>query len=288
MMNEVDARRFNDVYSRFDAGDYAQALHGLRELAAGINDPWDKAELLYHEAIFLLEMGKVPEARQRVVGLDKALASLVKSPSDGDEFDVGTSLPVMARHADLKVTIKEGKTQEALRILEDLLTRYPKQLSLPQFQTMSEEVKTLRGLLLGDLGRWEEARPFLEEASPPEVWKSFHRYYLGQSYYELGKYQLAREKLGEALILGLPNSWTSRAHYLLGLVEYNLSEMKAAKREFELSVKTADTEDSEKSNLKMAKTWAYLEATSRALGLQAEAENYRRLRTESLPTSKPN
>jgi tetratricopeptide (TPR) repeat protein len=287
MMNEVNARRFNEVYGRFEAGEYSEALQGLRELATGIDDPWDRAELLYHEAIFLLEMGKVPEARQRVVDLNEALTWLVESPSDGDEFDVRISLPVMARHADLKVTIKEGKTLDALGMIEDLLRRYPKQLSLPQFRTMSEEVKTLRALLLGDAGRWEEARPLLEDVSPPEVWKSFHRYYLGQSYYELGKYQLAKEKLAEALVLGLPNSWASRGHYLLGLIEYNLSDMRAAKREFELSIKTADKVNFDAKNIDLAKTWAYLEATSRALGLQAEAENYRRLRTDP-PTAKPN
>ena len=64
------------------------------------------------------------------------------------------------------------------------------------------------------------------------------------------------------------------------LVEYHLSDMRAAKREFELSVKTADPaylgED----------IWGWLETTSRALGLQAEAENYRKMKANSLPKTK--
>jgi len=283
MLNEIDTQRFNEVYSRFEAGEYSRALQGLRDLAGGIVDPWDKTELLYHEAMFLLEMRKIAEARQRVADLNEALESLVKTPSDGDEYDVRVSLPVMARHADLKVAIKEGKTLEALQLIEDLITRYPKQLSLPQFRTMFDEVKMLRGVILADAGRWKEAKPFLEDATPPEVWRNFHRYYLGHCYYELGEYRLAREKLTDALDLGLPSSWEAKAHYILGLVEYGLSDMDAAKRHFELCVKSPG-----QKYLDIAEIWEGLEMTSRALGLHAEAENYRRLRVDSPPKSKIN
>ena len=80
MMNGIDTQRFNEVQTRFDAGDYEEALGGLRDLARGIDDPWDKAELLYHECLFLIEMDKIQDARQQVVALDNALASLVESP----------------------------------------------------------------------------------------------------------------------------------------------------------------------------------------------------------------
>ena len=120
----------------------------------------------------------------------------------------------MARHAALRVTIKEGKTQEALKLLEDMVNRYPNQLSLPEFHTVLAEVKTLHGILLADSEMWKEARPFLEKASPPEGWRNLHRYYLGQCYYELGEFRTARVTLAEALDLGLPESWASRAHYM--------------------------------------------------------------------------
>ncbi len=277
MLNKNDAQRFNEVRTKYDAGNYAQALQGLRGLASGIVNPWDKAELLYNEIIFLVAMGEIPEARQRVADLNNAVASLTEFSADGNEYDMRISLPVMAQHAELRVTTAEEKTIEALRLLEDLVSRYPKQLSLPEFRTVSQEVKTLRGILLADASRWEEARPFLEDANPPENWKRTHSYYLGQCYYELKKYEHAKEKLEEALKLDLTLSWETQAHYILGLINYNLADMKAAKHQFELCAKSADDK-----YIEMPKLWAWLKATSHALGQVDEAENYDRLMIDSL------
>src|SRR5260221_572436 len=107
--------------------------------------------------MILVEMHNIPDARQRLEDLKKAVASLTEVPPDGYEFDVQVSIPVMARHADLMVTIKEGKTLEALRLLEDLVSRYPKQLSIPEFRNAFQEVTTWHGMLLAEAGRWEEA-----------------------------------------------------------------------------------------------------------------------------------
>lgn len=274
-MNELTLQGLNHAYSKFDAHNFDEALEELRNLAATVSDPWEKAELLYHESMFLLESKKIVEARQRVTDLARALATLVPSPSDGDEWDVPVSLPVMARHADLRVTAKEGKTLEALRLIEDLIARYPKQLSLPQFQGMFDEVKTLRGELLGRVGRWAEAKPYLEEANPPEAWRGFHLYYLGVCYYELGDYLRAKQKLSEALEVGLEGAWEVSAHLTLGFAEYKLSNMEAAKQQFEICVKSPDQQ-----SIDMQTVWEGLEATARALGLFAEAENFQRLRTD--------
>jgi tetratricopeptide (TPR) repeat protein len=278
MMNELDNQRFNEAYSHFENGKYAQALQGIRDLASGISDPWEKAELLYHEVIFLLEMHKISEARQGVLALNKTIAALIQSPTDGNEFDLRISLPVMARHAEIRVTSEEGREPEALQLIEDFVSRYPKQLSMPEFRTMSDEITTLRGFLLGNSGRWAEAMPFLEQVPPPEAWRSYHSYYLGRCYCELHEYGRAKEKLVEALNLGLPGSWAGKAHYHLGIAEYQLSNMNAAKRQFDLSLKTADEEF-----LGNSRIWEWLEATCRNLGLSGEAENFRTLRT-GLPT----
>jgi tetratricopeptide (TPR) repeat protein len=282
-MDELEKQRLDRAYSSYHAEDYESAVQQLRDLAATTTNPWDKAELLYHEAMFLQEMGKVSDARARVSELNIALESLVGSPFDGSEFDVPVSLPVMARHADLKVSVKEGTRLKALRQIEDLIARYPRQLSLPQFRAMFEEVKTLRGVLLAELGRWNEARSFLEETAPPEVWRTYYSYYLGLCYYELGNFQRAREQLSEAIELGLTSSWVAKAHFILGLVEYRLSDMKAAKHQFELCVSSPD-----QRYIEVAEVWRGLEETSKALGLYAEAENYQRLRIGLKSDSKVN
>src|SRR5258707_12457865 len=82
-MNDCEIQRFKDMRNEYDSGNYSQALQDLRELASEISDPWDKAELLYNEVIFLVVMGKILEARRRVVDLNKAVASLIRLPSDG-------------------------------------------------------------------------------------------------------------------------------------------------------------------------------------------------------------
>jgi tetratricopeptide (TPR) repeat protein len=281
MMNEIDTQRFNEVYSWFEARNYLHALKGLRDLASTIANPWDKTELLYHETIFLAEMHNIPEARQRLEDLKKAVTSLIESPSDGNIYDLRIGLPVLARHAEIRVTSEERNEPEALRLIEDLISHYPKQLSLPELRNISEEITTLRGFFLANAERWVEARPILEEASPPEDWKSYHRYYLGQCYCELHEYERAREKLMEALNLRPPILWESKVHYHLGVAEYFLSDMSAAKSQFELCLKTSDQKYLDKTRI-----WEFLEATSRALGLQAEAENYRRMRTD-LPSKSP-
>jgi tetratricopeptide (TPR) repeat protein len=275
MLNKIDAQRFDQVRAKYDAGHYAQALEELLDLAGRVTDPWDKAELLYNEAIFLLEMKRIVDARQRVANLSKMLALLVKTPCDGNEFDAPVSLPVMARHADIRVTIEEGRKREAVQLIDDLTSRYPMQLSLAQFQTMSKEMKTMRGLLLVELGRWDEGKSFLEATAPPEIWKTHHRYCLGVCHYELGDFQQAKEKLSEAIALGLESSWATKAHFILGLAENKLSNTEAAKRQFELCLKSPDPK-----YVDMAEVWRGLEETSRALGLNAEAEDYRRLRTD--------
>jgi tetratricopeptide (TPR) repeat protein len=281
-MTEKDSQAFEEICRKFEANENSEALKELRDLVERIDDPWERAELNYREIMFLVEMHSVPDARQRLEDLKRTLTSLIKSPSDSYEIGCRFSLPVMARHAEVRVSIEEGKVSEALRLIEDFVSRFPKQLSLPDFRSTVEEITTLRGFLLAGVGRWEDARPFLENVIPPEGWKAQHRFFLGRCYYEDKKYERARSKLLEAFKLGLEASWEGDAHYVLGLVEYHLSDMEAAKREFELSVKTADPAYLGDN------IWGWLEATSRALGLLAEAENYRRLKDGSPPKAKIN
>ncbi len=283
MLSETDTKRFNRACSKFEAGEYSQALQELRDLAKGILEPMDKAALLYHETLFLEEMSRIPEARLSLEELKRIIAAIVESPSDREEFNVRATLSVMFQHAELRVTVAEGKEVEALALTEDLLSRYPKQLRIAECLTIFNEVKTLRGILLADVGRWAEARPFLEQATPPDAWSSHILYYLGHCYYEFQEYGRARDKLVEALNRGVPGRWQGMAHYVLGLVYYHLSDLKAAKCQFELCLKTADPTYLDKTNI-----WEWLEATSRGLGLEEDVEKYKRMRAGMPRTLKPN
>lgn len=282
-MNPTESQRLTDIYQKFEAGDHVDALRQLRELSTRVDDPWEKAALWYHEALFLVEMGQIPEARQRLEEFKKSLTLLGELPPDGYQDDLSHNLAVMVRYTELKVLMAERKQPEALQVLEGLVSRFPKQLSIPGFTEVSEELKTYHGFLLADADRWEEAKPFLENASSPEAWRSVLCYYLGHCYYVFKDYERAQRKLTEALSLGLIGHWQGRARYILGLVEYHLSNMRAAKSQFEECVKTADP-----MYLGETKIWEWLEATSRALGLYDDAEKYHQRRMLNPFSSKPN
>jgi tetratricopeptide (TPR) repeat protein len=279
-MTENEAA-LDEIWRTFAAGNESQALQELHDLANRVDDPWDKAWLKYQEIRLLVEMHDASEARTCLENLNRMLASILSLPSSEHDPDIEIATMIV-RHAEIRVTNEEGKETEALQLIEHFVGNYPKQLSLPEFKTLAEEVTTLRGFLLGSAGRWKEARAFLETVAPPEAWKAQYCHYLGRCYYEDKEYERARRKLVEALDLGLDTATEGEAHYVLGIVEYHLSDMNAAKREFELSAKTADP-----SYLGDA-IWGWLETTSRALGLQAEAENYRKMKADSPPKTKTN
>lgn len=279
-MSENEAA-LDEIWRTFAAGNESQALQDLHDLASRVDDPWDKGWLKYQEIRLLVEMHHASEARTCLENLNRMLASILSQSSGEYDPDIEIA-PMIVRHAEIRVTLEEGKEGQALKLIEDFVLRYQKQLSLPEFKTLADEATTLRGFLLGSAGRWKEARAFLETVPPPEAWRAQYCHYLGRCYYEDKEYERARSKLVEAINLGLDTATEGRVHYVLGLVEFHLSDMSAAKREFELSAKTADPaylgED----------IWGWLETTSRALGLKTEAENYRKMKADSLPNARTN
>jgi tetratricopeptide (TPR) repeat protein len=278
--DQIQAERFNEACSRFQAGEKAEALTQIRELAQEINDPLDISVVLYYETLFLLEMNELHEARQRLEQFQSLLAPL-GPPPDNYEDDLATNLAVMVRYAKLRVLFAEGRDSEALQTLEDLISRYPKQLSTRRFHETSEVINACHGTLLANAGRWKEAKPFLERAHAPESWSNVLAFYRGQCYAEFRDYARARGELTEALKLGLSGYWEPRAHYNLGIVYFHLGAMAAAKNEFELCLQMADP-----AYLAETKIWEWLEATCRKLGESDQAEKYRRLRGKSWPSSR--
>jgi tetratricopeptide (TPR) repeat protein len=273
MMNQSDELCVREAYQQFEAGECAQAVNRLREFADRIDDPWTKAELLYYQVVFLAQMDDAVHARSCLDRLKRAVALLLpEAVLDTSDDTPPANLAVMVRYAELKTLLAERNQVQALQALEDLVARYPAQLLGPASEILND-IDLHHGFLLAADGRWKEAKPFLEKAQPPEAWKDVVYYYLGHCYFEFGEYERAKQKLIEALSLGLSGHWEGRAHYVLGLVEYHLGEMKAAKEQFELCVKTADPR-----YLGESRIWEWLEAVSRALGLEADAGKYRRLR----------
>ncbi len=276
-MNATDAQRFREAIRKYQGDNLSEALQEFQELSNSMTDPWDKAEIETHEVMVLVEID-VPAARLCVDELKRAASLLVRSPLDGYDYDREISLPLMVRYGEIRVTHAEGKTYEALRLLDELVSSYPKQLSIAEFRETSQQVHVPRGFLLADLERWDEAKACLESASPPDKWRSAYCYYLGRCEFEPKKYRKAKEKFREAISLGLTSPLENEVHYTLGITEYYLSDMRAAKYQFEFCAKAADKMDIDVTGL-----WKWLEATSMALGQLDEAENYHKLMIDSLP-----
>ena len=141
-------------------------------------------------------------------------------------------MAMCAHYVELLVDMEEGNEQAALQMTQDFDSHHSAIAATPEFRGLREEVATLRGILLGNVDSWKEAKHVLERTTPPESYKSLHSFYLGRCYYQDKEYSRARIKLAEALAGGLDGPMEGQAHYLLGLVEYYLSEMNAAKEQF--------------------------------------------------------
>lgn len=272
-MDETQTQRFNELYERARSGGGEDAIEGLRQLSQEVENPWDKGFLIFQETLWDVGLGRVAEAKTKLGELQAIISTLPPPPPDDYRDDLEISLKPMAMYAELSVLFIEERDQVALQIADELLARYPKHLSMPSCGEIYADVQLHRALLLSNFEKWNEARPLLESASGGEKWKSLVAYYLGRCYYELKAYTRAKSQLMEAVNLGLAGVWLARAHYLLGIVQYHLGAMAAAKNEFELSIQAADEQ-----YLATTKIWEWLTATSKALGLNAEAERHRRKR----------
>lgn len=286
-VNRSRAKRLKDAERLGSAGKPEEALRIVRDLIRETPDGFERFFLFYYEMCWLLELGAFVEARNRFNEMQRQLSCIdglgshvpVDAP-DNNEEDLAAGLTVTLRFAEAKLLIKEKNEPLAFSVLEDLLSRYPKQLSQRIFDELRGEVEMHAGIILANADRWLEAGVFLERAVPPKRYKPMWSYYIGQYYYTVRDYRRAAKLLKESITANMPPRWRSRAHCMLGLAAYHLAQVKEAKRNFELCAQTADTEYIRKFNI-----WGWLEKTSRDLGLVVEAERYRRKREEPEDTN---
>jgi tetratricopeptide (TPR) repeat protein len=282
MMTADQTRLFEQACAIWEAGERTAAVRLVREVSETVADAEDRAGLLYHEVIWLLALPDLRRARAQLDVFKVLVRSITTVPSDSDQLSPGVTLTVMACFAEAKVLIDEGRGIEALRIFEDLESQYPNQISLPPFDDIRSQMPILRGMILANLNKWSDARPLLEKSPSPPGWEGLVAYYLGHLYYESNEFPASRQKLREAIGLHMERKWESRAHYILGLTEYQLSNMIGAKKEFELCAGMADPEYLETTNI-----WNYLESVSEALGEYVDAKEWRK-RWNAPPSHKVN
>jgi tetratricopeptide (TPR) repeat protein len=288
-VNRAAEQRVRKALGLYGTGKPDDALRMLDDVIQAEDDPSIKFGLLYYQMSWLLDMSAVSQAREKFNEMQEQTSYIdgfakpkdsrdaaASFPQDTKQNDLAAYLAVMARFAESKLLIKEGNESSALSVLEDLMSRYPRQLSSPHFRELRGEADMKRGMLLANADRWLEAGVFLEKATSPKNLKPILCYYLGQYYFTVRKYQLAAKTLRKSITADTPPKWRGRGHYMLALAEYHLSHVKEAKEHFELSVRIADTEYIRKNNI-----WGWLEKTAHALGNGTEAEQYKEMREQA-------
>lgn len=190
-MDTSSLKRFEELCQQYETGDRESALRGLQDFARDIDEPWERTEIIYYETLWLLDLERVTEARASLERFREGVAGLVPEPPEDDTDDAETGLPVRLMvkmlFAEVKALFAESDNEGALQKLDGLLSRYPKRLSTEHFRGICQQLQTYRGLLLANLDRWDEAKPFLENAVSPHAWPNIVTLYLGQCYYSLGE-----------------------------------------------------------------------------------------------------
>jgi tetratricopeptide (TPR) repeat protein len=276
-MNRDGEKLVQRAENLYAAGMTDEAIRILDDLIREVSGHSDKFGLLYYQMMWLLDKGAVSHARNKLNEMRAEMSYLNGSVAqDSDLDDLAANLAVIERFAEARLLMKEGADRLALGVLEDLISRYPKQLSLQKFRELNGEAEMHRGILLANADRWLEAGVFLERAIPPRNFGPILDFYLGQYYYTIRDYRRAIKSLQKSMTPEMPPNWRSRLHHLLGLAEYHLSHIDEAKKQFELSVQDADTEYIRRNDI-----WAWLERISSELGQNTEAEKYRKIKEEA-------
>ena len=184
-------------------------------------------------------------------------------------------LAVISRFAEARLLIKEKNEPSALTVLEDLMSRYPRQLSQRKFDELRHEAEMHAGMLLANADRWLEAGVFLERAVPPKHYKPIWSYYLGPVLPHRQKLPTRDETAkGMDCLEHAAGMAVDRRATCWDSLSTTWPTSKRPKRNFEFCVQTADTD------LRPSRTTFGdgLKKPLRDLGLIADAERYRKMR----------
>jgi tetratricopeptide (TPR) repeat protein len=268
----MDDQNFMRACELRNQGKFEEAINEFNALANETSDPIDKAGILLNAATTLRASGKLVLAKSQLNAVRLLVPSYENLLFDPNADKRAVFLILSAEIEEADICRGEGRNEEAVTRLNALLDRYARALKEPDFRSSYQIIQTNRAFLLADLGRWAEAQPILDEAESFEHPKAEIYFYLGYCCVGVKEYERAKQKLVQALSLGLPSHLEFRAHCALGMANYRLGDYARARIELEKGAEKADT-----SYIKQAKVWKWLEITYRSLGLTEDAERYAKL-----------
>jgi len=257
----MDWERYQKALALEDSGREEEAIRELRAMAEEAIDPDEKAAHIFGEAVCLLRLGRLDEARK----------------CNRRAADVSVSDGMRARTDSCEAVTywEERKFKESFDVLNKMLKDYSGLLSTPDFRDLYEMVHQRRAILLAEFGRQREARPLLEEALSFQLDaddKALLLYYLGVALYKLGDKPGAKTRFLEAL-QGRPDDYGSiSSRFYLGVIYSEEGAYGKALQEFgRVELKVSLT------GIPKGRVYGWLARTYRLSGNAREAEKYEKL-----------
>jgi tetratricopeptide (TPR) repeat protein len=256
-----DAERFNHAMALRDAGRVEQALQELVALAGSTPDPEARAALLGNQSTCLMILGRSKEARERNA---EALRTAPR-----------TQVLLYLWEQDARLYWHEGQREKALGIFERVHVEHGELLLTVEHRDLAERILSARGMLLAELGRYQEALPLLEQSlnsGSAAIDNEGLLRQLGLSYLQLGRRTDAQRVLERLLREGTRADLVADAHLYLGDAYFHERAYAKAMMEFEWCLAHAQEHKIPTSYL-----YKWLAVTARALGMNEDAERYGKL-----------
>ena len=130
------------------SGDFAGALGKFENLEKWSAHPNDIATLRFFQATCLTDLGRADEALSRMFHVDKSQLTLSKR--------------VDYEYERARIERALGQHREALQTVEKALRGVGSASAQFEYRVVSENLETLRGILLAEAGRCDEAIPILD------------------------------------------------------------------------------------------------------------------------------
>jgi tetratricopeptide (TPR) repeat protein len=260
----IDWERFQEAMALRDSGREEEAIRELRAMAQEALDPDEKAAHILGEAVSLLRLGRLDEARK----------------CNRRAADVAVSRGIRARidFNEAVICWEERKFKESFGVLNKMLKDYSELLSTPDFRDLYEKVHQRRAILLAEFDRQREARPLLEEALSFQLDaddKALLLYYLGVALYKLGDKLGAKTRFLEAQ-QGRPDDYGSiSSRFYLGVIYSEEGAYGKALQEFEWVEPRVSLTGIPKDRI-----YGWLAKTYRQTGNPSKAERYEKLPRE--------
>jgi tetratricopeptide (TPR) repeat protein len=216
----MDWDKYGNAIALHETGRTQEAILQLQSLEGTSSDPEENALVFLAIANCLRQRSKLHEAQ---LSLNNAFSVLTKA----------SKLYPRVLFVEALLHEAKGDWKGELERLNYVSEQFAPLLQEDEHEDLRGEVSRHRGIALLGLGRYREAQPLLEAGALDDYEKEVTLYFLGQCYFQLGDLRSAKQRMREALQIGLHPKHELTAHYRLAVIHFQLGEYAWSKNEFE-------------------------------------------------------